>query len=67
MTYHNTNWTFYASPSSVYEAIFFIVIYSIAGSDNWVQMIPRVNVYVIEYELHNTDRKVKGGDVTLIR
>ena len=37
------------------------------GKHNGVILNPGVYIYVMEYELHNTDRKVKGGDVTLIR
>ncbi|MBK6698624.1 MAG: gliding motility-associated C-terminal domain-containing protein [Saprospiraceae bacterium] len=37
------------------------------GKQNGVILNPGVYIYVMEYELHNTDRKVKGGDVTLIR
>lgn len=37
------------------------------GKQNGVILNPGVYVYVMEYKLHNTDRKVKGGGVTLIR
>lgn len=32
-----------------------------------VNMIPGVYTYIIQYKVHNTEKKVKTGDVTLIR
>jgi gliding motility-associated-like protein len=37
------------------------------GKQNDVQMIPGVYPYVVEYELHGNVKKVKGGEVTLIK
>jgi gliding motility-associated-like protein len=37
------------------------------GKQGEVQMRPGVYPYVVEYELHNNVRKVKSGDVTLIK